>query len=139
MNKTLKWILIGLGIALVAFLIALAFFGMHRGGFSMMRGYGDFDRLGRGFGAFPMMGFMPMIAFGLLRGILGLGVLALAVIGVVLLVRNGKAKNAAQAAASAPVVPSATPVVEKSCKHCGKSLNEDWAGLPLLRQETIIE
>lgn len=129
MNKTLKWILIGLGIALAAFVIALAFFGMHRGGFSMMRGYGDFDRLGRGFGAFPMMGFMPMLAFGLLRGILGLGVLALAVIGVVLLVRNGKVKRDAQSVA-APVIPSATPAVEKTCKHCGNSLNEDWVVCP---------
>jgi hypothetical protein len=129
MNKTLKWILIGLGIALVVFLVALCFFAMHRGGFSMMRGYGDFDRAGRGFGGFPMMGFMPMIAFGLLRGIFGLGVLTLAVIGVVLLVRNGKAKRDAQSVA-APVVPSTTPVVEKSCKHCGKTLNDDWVACP---------
>ena len=36
MNKTLKWVLIGLGIAVLAFLIALPLFSMHRLGFSMM-------------------------------------------------------------------------------------------------------
>ena len=130
MNKTLKWILIGLGIAVAAFLVALCFFVMHRGGFSMMRGYGDFDRLGRGFGGFPMMGFMPMMAFGLLRGIFGLGVLALAVIGVVLLVRNDKARRAAKPVDAASVVPATEQEVERNCKRCGRHLEEEWAICP---------
>jgi len=142
MNKTLKWILISLGIlvglAIIASVVFHVFaFGGGRTG--MMFNYdrlpngldreGNFGGLNRNLGRMPMMGFMPMMAFGLLRGILGLGVFALAVIGVVLLVRNGKAKRDAQSVA-APLVPSATPAVEKSCKHCGKTINEDWIVCP---------
>ena len=130
MNKTLKWILIGLGIAVAAFIVAMVIFGTRHVGFSMMGARG-FNRIGGRVGGFPMMGFAPMIAFGLLRGLFGLGILALAVIGVVLLVRNNKAKNANQVANLAtPVEP--TPVVEqeKLCKHCGKPVNSDWVACP---------
>jgi len=133
MNKTLKWILIGLGIAIAAFLVTMAFFGFHRGGYSMMNGIDDYGRGLRTFGRMPMMGFMPMMAFGLMRGVFGLGVFALAVIGVVLLIRNGKSKHAEKMAAAQPAV-SETPVVapepEINCKKCGKVLQKDWAVCP---------
>jgi hypothetical protein len=127
MNKTLKWILIGLGIAIVAFLLAMVAFGFHRGGFAMMRGYGDFDGLNRGYGRLPMMGFMPMMAFGLLRGIFGLGILALAVIGIVLLVRNHRAKKAVPVA---PVTPETPAQPEKLCAKCGQPVQPDWKVCP---------
>lgn len=143
MNKTLKWILISLGIlvalAIIASVVfhAFAFSGGRTG---MMFNYdrmpygldrdGNFGGFSRDFGRMPMMGFMPIMAFGFIRGIFGLGILALAVIGVVLLVRNGKAKRDLQSADTTPVVPPAAPVVGKSCKHCGKTFNDDWVVCP---------
>lgn len=130
MNKTLKWVLIGLGIALAAFIVAMLVFGVRRTGFSMM-GERGFNRIGGRIGGFSMMGFMPMIAFRLFRGLFGLGILALAVFGVVFLVRNNKAKSTNQVATMAPSV-EPTPVVEpeKLCKHCGKPVNSDWVACP---------
>jgi hypothetical protein len=121
MNKTLKWVLIALGIALVAFLVALPLFGMHRFGFSMMPRYSGFER------GFPMMGFMPMMAFRLVRGLIGLGIFALAVTGVVLLVRGANAKKVAP---PAPV--ETTPIVEPvtNCGNCGKEIKVGWVACP---------
>jgi len=121
MNKTLKWVLIGLGIAVLAFLIALPLFGMHRLGFSMMSRYPGVDR------GFPLMRAMPMMAFGLVRGVLGLGVLALAVIGVVLLVRGSRAK---QIPPPVTVVPESVVEPGKNCRNCGKEINAEWVACP---------
>lgn len=130
MNKTLKWVLIGLGIAVAAFIVAMVVFGVHRTGFSMMGGRG-FNRIGGRMGGLPMMGFMPMIGFRLLRGLFGLVILALAVFGVIFLVRNNKAKSTNQVANMATPVET-TPVVEpeKLCKNCGKPVNSDWMACP---------
>lgn len=121
MNKTLKWVLIGLGIAVLAFLISLPLFSMHRLGFSMMSRYPGLDR------GFPFMGAMPMMVFGLVRGILGLGVLTLAVIGVVLLVRGGRAKQVSPPVA---VVPASVAEPVKNCRHCSREINTDWVACP---------
>ena len=121
MNKTLKWVLIGLGIAILAFLIALPLFNMHRLGFSMMSRYPGLDR------GFPLMRAMPMMAFGLIRGILGLGVLALAVLGVVLLVCSGKS---GQVTPPAAVIPPSVVVPAKQCRHCSREINTDWVACP---------
>ena len=127
MNKTLKWFLIGLGIALVTFIGAMAVFTMHRGGYSMMGGYEDFGRGIREYNRMPMMGYMPMMAFGLFRGIFGLGILALAVVGLVHLIRHGRAKHDATIAAAQPVIPVEPEV---SCQKCGKSLKSEWTNCP---------
>jgi hypothetical protein len=121
MNKTWKWILIGLGIAIVAFVVALPLFGMHRLGFPMMSRIPGFDR------GFQYIGIMPLMAFGVIRGLLGLGVLALAVIGVVLLVRNSKTKEVAP-----PLQGETDPVTKpaRNCRHCGRELKTDWVACP---------
>ena len=121
MNKTLKWVLIGLGIALVVFLVALPLFGMHRVGFSMMPRYSGFDR------AFPFMGAMPMMAFRLVRGLIGLGIFALAVTGVVLLVRSGSAKKVEP---PTPVEPTVIVDPVTNCRHCGKEIKVGWVACP---------
>lgn len=140
MNKTLKWILISLGILVGLLIIAALVFhafafnsgrmGMYFNPNGLDR---DFDRGLRTFGRMPMMGFMPMMGLGLLRGVFGLGILALAVIGVVLLIRNGNAKHAEKMAAAQTAAPE-TPVIaqepEINCKKCGKTLQKDWAVCP---------
>ena len=140
MNKTLKWILISLGILVGLLIIAMAVFhfaGFERGYYNTLpNGLDRGDLYGRGlrtFGRMPMMGLMPMMGFGLLRGVFGLGVLALAVIGVVLLIRNGKTHEAAKTAAAQPEVvetPAAVAEPERTCKKCSKVLQSDWAVCP---------
>jgi ribosomal protein L40E len=133
MNKTLKWILIVLGILLGLALIAAVVFhalGVSRFGY-MPYGVDRFDRFGsfdRYYGRMPMMGMFPMLGFGLLRGFFGLGILALAVVGVVLLVRNGRTSRAAKAAAVPAVEAPAAP--EKVCVKCGAKLEPDWVACP---------
>lgn len=140
MNKTLKWILISLGILVGLLLIAMVVFhfvGFGRGNYGTLP-Y-DLDRGGlygrdlRTFGRMPMMGLMPLMGFGLLRGFFGLGILALAVIGVVLLIRNGKTHEAAKTASAQPAVvenPAAAAEPERTCKKCSKVLQSDWAVCP---------
>lgn len=133
MNKTLKWVLVGLGMAVAAFLVTMMFIGFHRGGYSMMFGIDNYGRGLRTFGRMPMMGLMPLMGFGLLRGFFGLGILALAVIGVVLLIRNGKTHEAAKTASAQPAVvetPAAAAEPERTCKKCSKVLQSDWAVCP---------
>ena len=104
MSRTWKWILIGLGIALVVFLVATAVFSM-----VFMHGQTGIGRLNYGF-AMPHMRIFPFGGMFILgAGLLKFGVLALAVIGVVLLVRNGKNRP----------LPPAKPV----CVSCGKELH----------------
>lgn len=140
MNKTLKWILISLGIVLGLLLITAVVFHSFAGGynrlgtqdeytrpFNRMDRFEDFQRPFNGFHRTPMMKFMPMMGFGLIRGILGLGVLALAVIGVVLLVRNGRVK---QVAPPVTVVPGSVMEPAKHCRHCSREINPDWVACP---------
>lgn len=115
MNKTLKWILIGLGIALAAFLVALPIFGMVLHGGRLGTGLMTPDilgRAGRGMMLVPMFGF-----FGFLRVLLPVGVVALAVVGIVLLVRGNHTSKAGM------VPPPVLPTEElRVCKSCGKTL-----------------
>jgi DNA-directed RNA polymerase subunit RPC12/RpoP len=73
------------------------------------------------------MGAMPMMLFGFFRGLIGLGILALAIIGVVLLVRNGKSKEVSP---PATVLPEEIAEPGKNCRHCGKDLKTDWVACP---------
>ncbi|HPS41915.1 MAG TPA: hypothetical protein PK040_04875, partial [Anaerolineaceae bacterium] len=74
MSKTLKWVLIGLAIALAAFLLTMligGMFWMHNGvGISRFDGYNPHGGMMR----WPMMGF-----FGFFRALIPLGILVLAV------------------------------------------------------------
>lgn len=130
MNKTLKWVLIGLAIAAGAFLLALPIFGMmmYRGGMPMMDGWGLRDGLRTSFYHNPhrMMPFMGV--FGFLRLLLPLGVLGLAVYGIVALVRgNRRPATAAQVPPAAPAAPAAPLAVDAStegvCSACGRELH----------------
>lgn len=114
MNKTLKWVLIGLGIALAAFLIALPILGMVlNGGRLGVMGHGILGRAGRGMMMLPFFGM-----FGFVRVLFPLGVFALAIVGIVLLARGGSSR-----ATPPPPAPPAQPAVEaRTCRHCGKPL-----------------
>lgn len=125
MKHVWKWILIGLGIALVVFLIALPMFGLrHFGGVYGLRGYTGH----------PMMGLGGVMMFGwgimLLKGLFCLAVLGFAVYGVIALVRGKKA----------PAVPPPAP---KTCKNCGRIVEKDWVNCPYcgnsLKNETQSE
>jgi hypothetical protein len=119
MSKTWKWILIGAGVFVVVFVIAL-FIITRFSGISMMGLGGRFHPMMR----FPMMGGMRffggfrMIGFVLIP----LVILGLAVAGVVSLVRR-------KPAAQQPVVEK--PVVEvKNCGNCGKPVENGWVACP---------
>ena len=140
MNKTLKWILISLGIILGLLLIAAVVFHSFTGGYSRFgasneytRPFNRMDRLEdfqRPFSSFhrvPMMTFMPMMFFGFFRGLVGLGILALAIIGVVLLVRSGRSREATPPVA---VVPQGVMEPAKHCRHCSREINTDWVACP---------
>ncbi len=140
MNKTMKWILISLGIILGLLLIAAVVFHAFAGNynrfgaldengppFNRMDRFEDFQRPFKSYHRGPMMAFMPMMFFGLVRGILGLGVLALAVIGVVLLVRNVKSKETTP---PVPVVPESVMEPAKHCRYCSREINTDWVACP---------
>lgn len=112
MSKTLKWVLIGLAIALAAFLLTMLIGGM----FWMHNGVG----ISRFDGYYPHGGMMrwPMVGvFGLFRALISLGILVLAVFGVIYLVRGGAKKSSY--APLPPVPPVAAPRV---CVVCGKPL-----------------
>lgn len=129
MNKTLKWILIGLAIALGVFIIALPVF-------YLARNAGNLAELGRGlmpFRSSPHMPFrsglmmMPLMGlFGLFRLALPLAVIGFAVFGVVALVRGRKNDITT---AVPPALP-AVPAPERSCTACGKPLQSEGEFCP---------
>lgn len=116
MNKTLKWVLIGLAIAVGVFIIALPIFTLVLGGgrAGMMDGWGLRDGVRDGvrmpyhspFMMMPLMGI-----FSLFRLLLPAAVLGLAVYGVVALARGARVNNAAP-----------PPVAEVNCAACGREL-----------------
>lgn len=119
MNKTLKWVLIGLGIALAAFLVTMSCI--------RFAGYHTLGWMGRS-GAYPRMGMMPMMGFfGLFRLLVPLGVLVLAVFGVIHLVR-GKATT--PPAMIPPAQPVAPVLDVHQCANCGKTYETDGEFCP---------
>lgn len=125
MKSVWKWILIVLGIAVVVFLIAMAFMGR-----VMVHGTPGI-RLGL---ARPYIQMGRMMAFGwgfmILRGLLGLAVLGFAIYGIVALASHKKA----------PAVPPPAP---KTCGNCGRVVEKDWVSCPYcghsLKEETTPE
>jgi hypothetical protein len=125
MNKTLKWILIGLAVAAGTFIIALPILmlAQNSGRMVMMDGWGLRDGLRDGlrttyhhspFFMMPLMGI-----FGLLRLLLPVAVLGLAVYGVVALLRGNRAVQ------KPPVLPTQTPVEARVCSACGHELHRE--------------
>jgi len=121
MNKTLKWILIGLAIALGVFIIALPVF-------YLVRNAGNLAELGRGlmpFRSSPHMPFrsglmmMPLMGlFGLFRLALPLAVIGFAVFGVIALVRSNSARKVTGSMQTPPPVPPAS-LEARVCPSCG--------------------
>ncbi len=125
MNKTLKWILIGLAITLGVFIIALPVF-------YLARHAGSLADLGRQMMPFHTSTHMPFRSwtvvmfpliglFGVLRVLLPAAVLGFAVYGVVALVRAKPGRTGATSLQTPPAVPPAT-VSERVCASCGKLL-----------------
>jgi hypothetical protein len=130
MNNFWKYLLLFLGVFLLAFCVALPLLGF---GFGRMGGYGF--NLG-GIGRMPMMNGIGRSGFGLVgivfmlfRIAIPLVLLALAVVGVVALVRRRSPAPLATAAAS-PVV-----VETEACPNCGRQVQKDWSHCPYCGQD----
>lgn len=127
MNKILKWVLIGLGIAVVVFGIAMvAFRGLVGQPEFMMGGWElGFHR--------PFGGMMfGMGLFMLFRLLLGGTVLGLAVFGLIMLIRGHKSLPDNKAAHT---MPETQPAVEKAepqrtCVKCSQPLQAEWKNCP---------
>jgi hypothetical protein len=145
MNRTWKWILIGLGVFILAFCLALPLFL----GFSArLLGFGRMPMMGQPFGRFPMMGrgFGIFGGFGLLRLLFPLAALVivvLVIVGIVLLLRRPQKPAAAaitpavtpvDATSLEPIPPAAAApvkVVETTpCPHCGAPVQAGWVACP---------
>jgi len=140
MNRVWKWILIGLGVFILAFCVALPLFL----GFSArLLGFGRMPMMGQPFGRFSMMGrgFGIFGGFGLLRLLFPLATLVivvLVIVGIVLLLRRPqKPAAAAIAPAVTPVdatssepIPPAEVVETKPCPHCGAPVQAGWIACP---------
>ena len=116
MNKTLKWVLIGLAIAVGVFIIALPIFTLALGGgrAAMMDGWGLRDGMRSSYYHPPFMMRPLMGVLGLFRMLLPAAVLGLVVYGVVALARGGRAKAAPP--------PPAADVTQRACAACGREL-----------------
>jgi hypothetical protein len=127
MNKVLKWVLIGLGIAVVVIGIAMVAFRGFMGRPEFMMG-------GRGLGFHRPFGGMMfgMGLFMLFRVLLGGTVLGLAVFGLISLFRRHKSVAVNTAA---PTVSETQAVVEnvtpqRTCVKCSQPLQPDWKNCP---------
>jgi hypothetical protein len=154
MNKTWKWILIGLGVFILAFCVGLPLF---LGFGARMVGYGGMPMMRQPFGGYPMMGgrgFGLSGGFGLLRllvPLFGLAVVVLVIVGIVLLLRRSQKPAVAASAAvypvassepvppadftpAEPVAPAAVTPVEvvetTPCPHCGAPVQAGWVACP---------
>lgn len=132
MNKTLKWILIGLGIALVVFFIAMSVFYMlrvagatdgttWRGGMMPFQGMTPY-RSGYHMPFFGMMG-----GFGFFRLLLPLAVIGFAVYGVV---RLAGGKSNRYDAGSSQTPPPLTGETQRACVACGRTLTGEGEYCP---------
>ena len=134
MNKTIKWILIGLAIAVGVFLIALPVF-------YLARHAGSLVEIGRGmmpyrsgalphFRQMPFMHMFPIMGiFGFFRLLLPLAVLGLAVYGVVALVRGRRTTIVPPSVPTAAVVPPVPPAA-RVCTACGRELHKEGEFCP---------
>jgi len=139
MKSFWKWLLIFLGVLVVAFLIALPFFTR----LGRMAWWGPMIMMGgirRGYGFGFGGGWLMMLGMALGWVLIA----ALIIAGIVALVRDSSHQNAttkSEAAAATstaepgvaavPAMSSAetTPATE-TCKRCGKPLQPDWVSCP---------
>jgi len=159
MKSTWKWILLFVGVLVVAFCVSLPLF---LGGL-MRFGFGRMPMMYRFGGGFPMMRGGGLFGFGLFRFVgplFALVVLGLLVWGVVWLVRRGNRPESAEVAAApaafdataVSVVPAETvvsaepvatedavkteePVLTTPCTNCGKPLENGWVACPYCGQK----
>jgi hypothetical protein len=141
MKSAWKWILLFVGVLVVAFCVSLPLFLRGLMGF----GFGRMPMLFRHGGGFPRMGGGGFFGFGLLRFIgplFALVVLGLLVWGVVWLVRRGNrlAPAVTPAAPAEPIPPSEAvtpiePVETSPCTNCGKPLQSGWVACPYCGQK----
>jgi hypothetical protein len=140
MKNFWKYLLIFIGVLVVAFCVALPFFGMalrvgRAGGFMPMNGlrFGFPFMMGR-------MGFFRIPMFGI-GGLLLVGLVVLVIFGLVSLFRKSSHSNVANSNAvpaavqpvqSAPDAPSSEPLAStiSSCSNCGKPVQPDWKVCP---------
>jgi len=127
MNKVLKWILIGLGIALVAFFAVMLAFRGFAGRPELMMG-------GRVLGFHRPFGGMMfgMGLFVLFRVLLGGTVLGLAVFGLIALFKRQKSVPASTAVPAVPEAQVTAVNVEpqRTCTKCSHPLQADWKVCP---------
>lgn len=124
MNRTLKWVLIGLAIAVGVFIIALPIFLLvsRSGMYHMADGWGLRDGLRDGM-RMPMrspFGMLPFFGiFGFIRLLLPAAVLGLAVYGVVALVRGGRVKTSTPPLAACAACGRELVSGGEFCPYCG--------------------
>jgi hypothetical protein len=140
MKNFWKYFLIFIGVLVVAFCVALPFFGMalrvgRAGGFMPMNGL----RFGFPF-MMSRMGLFRFPMFGI-GGLLLVGLVVLVIFGLVSLFRRSSHSNAANSSAvpavaqpvqTAAVEPTSVQAVSttSSCSHCGKPVQADWKVCP---------
>ncbi|MDR3560219.1 MAG: zinc ribbon domain-containing protein [Negativicutes bacterium] len=147
MRAIWKWILLFVGVLVLAFLVALPFFvgrslGLAR--MPMMFMFGGGPGFMPAFGGFGLLG--GLFLFG--RFIFPLLLIVLAVFGLVSLLRGGQSSRpqpaAPMAAASATAPAASTDVMQASsapveqaapaatipCAHCGSPLQTGWVACP---------
>jgi len=135
MKKAWKWIIgIVLGLVVLAILVGVGFmvnnFYAYRAGGFDSRGFS-----GCGSGLLPYAGFGHMRGFGMMGygwmpfggffgGLLSLGFLALAVMGVIWLVNRLRTPKPVEASAAIPAA------VVNPCKKCGMPIQDGWQVCP---------
>jgi hypothetical protein len=161
MNKTWKWILIGLGVFILAFCVGLPLF---LGIGARVAGFTGMPMMRQPFGGYPMMGgrgFGLFGGFGLLRllfPLFGLAVVVLVIVGIVLLLRrpqhpvvatstvvtsvvSGEPVPPADYNPVEPIPPAAAApaeVVETTpCPHCGAPVQAGWVACPHCGEKLI--
>lgn len=113
MKNIWKYLLIFLGVFFIALLVAVPLLGVFTG--RMHSGWDMGMRIpGRSFGMGPAFGGLGLLWMGG-RLLFNLAIVALAVVGVVLLVRRSRG---VQAAATRP------------CPHCGRPVQSGWVACP---------
>lgn len=124
MKSIWKWVLFFVAVFLVVFIIAVPLF-IGRFAFGVM------PMMGGSFRGYPMYGMhggfgLIGIAFKLVGFLIFVGILTLAVVGIVSLF---KSRKKTQLASETP------PTIEtQPCAKCGKSLQADWTHCPYCGQ-----
>jgi DNA-directed RNA polymerase subunit RPC12/RpoP len=114
MKSVWKWVLIGIAVFLLAFLLAIPFFTgiCGRAGSIMGGGWNGWNMMG---GGNSMMGFGFLMMVGVVLAPLLL--IALIAAAVIALQRNTQSTGE-------------TPTAPVTCPHCGKTVQKEWVACP---------